>query len=201
MNLKRILSLVLAFSIVGAASVWADEIVKYKSNVNVFVNGEELSAPGILLEMDGETKTMLPTRDIADVLQAMVKWDDEAKTVHIYKPNVHISLTTKNEDGSYGIFGTAFYQSHINFYIFTQIDSLKTNIQNLRFEVLNPYGDIEFESEHELDGEEEEMLWFRTPVNIHLNYLGEYKVRVFMKPEGQEDYSLVSEKGFESKQK
>lgn len=200
MKLKRLFLLVLAFTLIGSASVWADEAIKYRNKVNVIVNGKALSAPGVLLEIDGVAKTMLPTRDIADILQAMVVWDDETKTVNIYKPNVHITLTTQNKDGSYGTFGSVYYQSNIDFYIFTQIDSLRTKIQNLKFEVLDPYGDIVFESEHELDSADEE-LWFRTPVSMKFQYLGKYKVRVYMKPEGQQQYSLVSEKVFESKQK
>jgi hypothetical protein len=204
MKFRRIFLLILAFIVVGTASAFADEAVEMYSGskVKVIVNGKTLKAPGLLLNVDGESKTMLPTRDIADILQAMVQWDDKNQTVSIYKPNVHIALSTQNKDGSFGTFGTVYYQSKSDFFIFAQLDSLMTNIQALKFQIVDPYGDSVYESEHELQGEEEDMVWFRTPnINMEFKYLGKYKVKIFMKPETENKYFLVSEKVFQSRQK
>lgn len=204
MKARRIFLLILAFIVVGTASAFADEATEmYKgSKVKVVVNGKTLKAPGILLTVDGESKTMLPTRDIADILQAMVQWDQQNQTVSIIKPNVHIALTTSNKDGSFGTFGTVYYQSKSDFSIFAQLDSLKTNIKSLKFQIVDPYGDAVYDKEFELEGEEEDLVWFRTPtISLEFKYMGNYKVKMFMKPEGVDKYSLVSEKAFQSRQK
>lgn len=202
MKLKRIVLLVLAFALAGTAVAFADEAAEmYKgSKVKVTVNGKPLNAPGILLNVDGESKTMLPTRDIADILQAMVQWDEKKQSVNIYKPNVHIALTTKDKDGTIGMFGSVYYKNQYDFYIFAQIDNLTTDIQAMKFEIVDPFGNVVYEKKHELEGIESEMLWVRSPVSMKFDYLGNYKARVYMKPAFENQFFLVSEKVIESKQ-
>ena len=74
--------------------------------------------------MEQSGQVMLPLRDIADTLQAIVDWDAKSQTVRMYKPNVHIFLSTRNNDGSFGTFGKVFHRETHNFFIFAQIDSL-----------------------------------------------------------------------------
>lgn len=198
---KLLLPLCVLF-VIGAGTVWADDVYEwYKAKeVRITINGEELSSKGLLVEDEnGDSTTMLPLRDIADALQAMVKWDEASQTVHLYKPNVHIFLSTMNKDGSFGTFGRVYYKEKHNFIIFSQIDSLEADVSALKFEILDPNGNRVYEHEQTLDVKNENTIWVKSPnISLEFMHLGEYKVKLFMKPEGDDAYHLVSEKVFQS---
>lgn len=205
MKVRRILGLVLLFSLIGTASVVANDAYEwYKGRlVKVAVNGTTLATEGVMLQMNGEGKTMLPLRDIAGTLQAMLKWDEASQTVHLYKPNVHISLTTAFRDGTFGTFGKVFHRQTYDFVIFAQIDSLKTAINSLKFEVVDPSGKMVYEHVQQMNqGKVEEMLWVKSPnINLEFKQQGVYTVKVYMKLDETSKYDLVSEKAFVSEAK
>jgi hypothetical protein len=203
MKLKRIILLVLAFVLVGTASAFADEAVEmYKgSKVKVVVNGETLDVPGILLTVDGKSKTMLPSRDVADKLQAMVYWDDATRTVYISKPNVHITLTQPLKDNVIGMFAQVYYKNHYDFVVFTQMDNLPKNIRAVKFEITDPYGQVVTEGEHIFESYPGKMYWLPFKASMKFDYVGTYKVKVYMKSDAEDRYFLVSEKLLESTQK
>jgi hypothetical protein len=202
MKVKRLIVFVLILALSGTATAFSSDIYEwYKGkNVKIMVNGEELDTQGVMIQFENEVKTMLPLRDIANTLQAMVKWDEEEQTVHLYKPNVHISLTTQFKDGTLGTFGKVFHRQKFDFFIFAQIDSLLTPIESLKFEIVDPLGRMVYEHEHLLSRQETgDVLWVRSPnINLEFRQLGDYIVKVYMKLDKNNNYDLVSEKVFNS---
>lgn len=199
MRLKKVLLLMLVFTLISAATIWANDTYERFSGkrVTVYVNDKEIKSSGLLMQHDG--RVMLPLRDIAGALQSLVKWDGTTQTVHIFKPNVHIFLSTMNKDGSFGTFGKVAHKQKHDFFIFSQIDSLASGIHSIKFDILDPTGKRVYEHEHLLNGQNDDVLWVRTP-NIRLEFAhqGEYKVMMFMKLEEGDSYQLVSEKVFHS---
>lgn len=204
MRLKRVILLTAVFIVLGTLTVIASESYeRYRAKkVNVFVNGQEAGSQGLLVQMGNEAKTMLPLRDIASALQAIVEWDEDTGTVNIYKPNVHIFLSTPNQDGSFGTFGTVYYRQKHQFNLFAQIDGLTTPIRALKYEIVDPKGESIYNHELEFDRVTSSTEWLKTPlINHEFKHLGEYKARVYMQIEKDKPYDLVAEKGFHSIEK
>jgi hypothetical protein len=196
MKFKRILLLILVFIIFGAATAFANDSFEwYKGkSVKVVVNGKELSSPGLLI--DG--KTMLPLREIANTLQAIVNWNDNTQTVKIHKPNVHLSLVQMGRNNSFTPFGQVIHKTKYDFHIFTQVDSITTKVHSFKITIVDPKGETLYTYEDVLK-EQKENIWIGTDkINLEFKELGKYTVKVFMKVDQAEDYSLVSEKTFPS---
>lgn len=195
------LILVIGFLTFGVVSVWASDTYEWYRGkpISVFVNDKPVDARGLLIQTGDEGRVMLPLRDIADTLQAMVSWNAELQTVRMYKPNVHIFLSTMNKDGSFGTFGKVYHQEKHDFFIFTQIDSLVKEVHSLKFEIVDPQGRKVYEHDHVLDGNTEDVLWVRTPnIQLEFAHLGEYKVKLYMSMSADSPHHLVSEKVFHS---
>lgn len=202
MRIRRILLLSMAFIIFGAVTVLANDSFQwYKAkSVKVVVNDKTLKTSGLLMSGDSELKntTMLPVRELAGTLQALVNWDSKAQTVTIYKPNVHISLVQGQGDGPYTVFGQVAHKLKINFKIFAQIDSITTKLHAFKLTIVDPTGQTVYESEKLLK-EKMENIWHATEnINLEFKELGDYTVKVFMKINEKDDYSLVSEKVLQS---
>jgi hypothetical protein len=201
MRWKKLLLLVCLFLLLGAVTVWASDTYEWYRGkpVSVFINDQQVNTRGLLMQMGNDSKVMMPLRDVADMLQAMVTWNADTQTVRMYKPNVHIFLSTMNKDGSFGTFGKVYHKEKHDFFIFTQIDSLVRDVHSLKFEILDPNGKKVYEHEHVLNGTTDDVLWVRTP-NIQLEFAhrGEYKVKLYMKLSASSPYHLVSEKVFHS---
>ena len=196
MKWKRLMLLILVFSMVGAVTVFADDAFEWYQGkkVKVIVNDTQLKSPGLLI--DGTT--MLPAREVAENLQAMVRWNGSTQTVTIDKPNVHISLLQEFKNGSFGTFGQVIHKNKYDFHIFTQIDSLKTELYSYKITIVDPYGNTQYTYEDELK-QQKENLWIGTPnINLEFKHIGKYTVKFFMKTDAKGDYSLVSEKVFPS---
>ncbi|MFS1513358.1 stalk domain-containing protein [Chengkuizengella sp. SCS-71B] len=195
MKFKRTFLLIIGLSILGAATVAADSKIKQYSGkeISVEVNGELLSKPALNIE----GTTMLPVRDITNILQAMVEYNAATDTVSIYKPNIQVSLLTRLKDGQFGTFGTVPKNNENEFFIFTQIDTLLTDIDSLKYEIIDPAGSIVYNyTEPDLTDQEENM-WLYTPnIKFTAKLTGEYTVNVYMKLTGSKEYSLVGQKVF-----
>ncbi len=188
--------LTLMFIIVGAVTVAANDSFEwYKGkSVKVVVNGKELRSPGLLIN----GRTMLPLREIADTLQAIVQWNGTTQTVNIHKPNVHISLVQMGRNNSFIPFGQVFHRSKLDFYVFTQVDSLSTKVHSFKITVVDPNQKTIYEYNKVLN-ENKENMWIGTDnISVVFEELGRYTVKVFMKVDERDDFSLVSEKMFPS---
>ena len=61
--------------------------------VKVIVNGNEISFPDAQPFIDGNGRTQVPVRFIAEAMQAQVEWDSATRTVHIERGRIALSMT------------------------------------------------------------------------------------------------------------
>jgi|HigsolmetaAR203D_1030402.scaffolds.fasta_scaffold00632_23 hypothetical protein len=200
MKAKRVLIIFLLLALCGATAAYANDAYDYfrGKKIKVTVNGQTLKTNGVLTVVDNESKVLLPVREIANQLHAIVKWDESTQTVSIIKPNVHIWLTVSNKDGSFGTFGIVDHGSKLDFNIFVQMDNIKSGIHGLRFEIVDPYNNVVYESEKAYDGKNGGIEWLQVPVSMEFKYLGSYRVKMYMKDDPKGEYYLLSEKVFNS---
>lgn len=201
MRMSRVLTLVLSFSLLGAAgavasSIWGD--FEGYPKAKVLINDWEKSFD------DGETpaflikgRAVLPVRAISDSLNALVKWDNASKTVAIYKPNVHI-IVAKKVDNDYSIkqpFGGVKKGDQLDFAVFAQVDSLKTPISEFRITIDSPSGQQVAYHEKAVNGGKESF-WYTWPFNVSFDEAGQYTVKFAVNDGG--GYTVVSEKAIVS---
>lgn len=201
MKLKRLLLIVLALSLFSAATVVANDGFDWlkAKKIKLKVNGETLSASGLIANIDKDNKTMIPVDDIANALQAVVKWDEASQTLNIAKPNAHIYLLTPQGGSSEGMFARVYYDETSVFSILVHLDSVQ-EAHSLRFDIIDPADNVVYSSEGRTKEPDAGMIWHRTPKNITMKFkrLGKYTVKVYLKPDEKSDYFLISEKAFES---
>lgn len=206
MRIKRLVILVIVFVLVSAISVFArDAVQSFRGkDVKVYINETQLTKPGILVSEHTSLKntTMLPLREISETLQAIVNWDDKTQSVHIYKPNVHISLIEEIEERRrkvHRIFGQVSHKLNVDFAIFIEIDNITTQVHSVKVEMLDPKGHIVHDEIIETLAEKRNELWVTSRVsNFDFAEVGSYNIKVYMKINENDDYSLVSERMLQS---
>ncbi|MCI3921475.1 copper amine oxidase N-terminal domain-containing protein [Paenibacillus sp. TRM 82003] len=191
MKIRNIALCMLALSLLGGAAAGAEEALQtWKGKkVRVTVNGSELE--GGAIQIDG--RTYLPLSSISNKLQASLNVDASGETVHINKPNVHLLLLTGDKNKPY--FGKV-YQGNHEFYVFAQVDNLKTKVHSIKTAVVDPKGQTVDSQVYKLTEEiKDELLWYSTnPFKIDFKSTGEYTVKFYIKQTEDRDYELVSEK-------
>ncbi len=195
MKLKKFALLASVLFLLSTATVFADDVYGwYKGKkVKVYVNNIELMEPG--LSIDG--KTMVPLRDVAEPLQAMVSWDDATQTARIYKPNVHMFVFEVVKDKITQSFGKVL-KGKYNFIIFTQVDSLYSKAESVKFVIEDPSGTAVTVDEKSIEVQKDNF-WYSTPsITFDFKQTGKYTVKMYMKLEKTENYALVSEKAIVS---
>ncbi|MCM3698431.1 copper amine oxidase N-terminal domain-containing protein [Paenibacillus macerans] len=179
MKWRRVAVLAIAFSLMGGSMLFADAA---SQKVKLLLNGRELEDGGYII--DG--KTYVPLRN----LEGLADYNEETKTVNYYKPNVHMSLSSEE-----GVFGDIKKTGKLKFYVFSQIDNLKTNISAVRVSITAPDGTVKEIQTDEIK-EQRDNFWFRTKdYTYDFKATGQYTVGFYMKPAGGTDFVLVSEKG------
>ncbi|GBF76216.1 hypothetical protein PA598K_04668 [Paenibacillus sp. 598K] len=187
MKFRKIVILLLVLSLWGGTMLFADSA---NQRVRVIVNGSELDDQGLLV--DG--KTYLPLRQIANTLQSLVEWNDSARRVTVYKPNVHMFLFQDKT-----IFGNVTRNSRPTFNVHAQVDSLKVDISAVKVTISDPGGRETLIHEEEVTNQREDF-WLPTKeIRYHFEAAGKYTVRFYMKPAGSGDWAVVSEKTIVSK--
>jgi hypothetical protein len=156
MKAKRLIILTMVFSMVFAATVYADSRWGTYNGfpvAKVLVNDTELKVG------DGEVpafvingSTMLPIRKIAESLQAIVNWNSDTMTANIYKPNVHMFVSEEvkiDKSGKVSSIKSPFsivdQGKTVEFEVIAQVDSLKANTTGFKISIENPDGS-EFDS-------------------------------------------------------
>jgi hypothetical protein len=169
MKFRRLLLLTLIFSLAGAATVFADSVYeKYTAKkITIVLNGVEVDSPGLMVDMGKEqTKTMLPLRDLSKSIGGLVSWNEVTNTVKISKPNVQLSMLLAKDKRPYGAVSKGKY----DIIIFAQVDSLFTEISNLKISIVDPFGS-EIESNIEAVKEQKENFWYMSqPLAINFKY-------------------------------
>lgn len=200
---KRLVVLTMLFTVLGAgiayaSSPWGD--FQGFTKVKVTVNGNEAAAGDVpAFVISG--RAVLPMRDMTDLLQGLLRWDDANKTAEIYKPNVHM-FVAREVSKDYSIkqpFGKVKRGDKIDFVVFAQVDSLKTPVHSFKLELLAPDGSVLRSSDPELLGADKDSFWYPWPfAGVTFDAYGDYKVRFLMKLEEKDGYTVVSEKVIKS---
>ena len=191
MKIRNIAICAIAVSLFGGTAVGAEELFQtFKGKrIPVTINGEAISDGGLVI--DG--KTYIPLQ--SNALQAMVQTD--ANGVHIFKPNVHISLFTSDKLIPF----QSVVQGKWDFIVLAQIDNVKTKVHSLQVAIIDPSGE-KVESQEVPLTEGKDAFWFTSsPIKMEFQKTGQYKVQLLMKPTKEGSYQLLAEKILESKKK
>jgi len=88
MNWKRTVLLILSLGLIGAASVYADDIYETirAKKTTVQVSGKTIS--GYSIQSNG--KLLVPMDELTETMQAFVEHNGDEVTIH--KPNVHLPV-------------------------------------------------------------------------------------------------------------
>jgi phosphoribosylformylglycinamidine (FGAM) synthase PurS component len=198
MRIRNIALWALALSLVGGATVGADELIHtWKGKkIRITVNGNELDGGAVQIE----GKTYVPIRPLSDTLQALIKFDSNTDSVHIYKPNVHLLLFTGDKNAMKP-FGNV-YQGSYEFFVFAQVDNLKTKVHSIKTTVVDPNGQTVESQVYKLSDDIRDVFWYTTSaIKIDFKHTGQYKVKFSIKQTENNDYELLSEKAIISMRK
>ena len=188
MKVRKIVILTVIMTLIFGTAAFANSIGQ---RVRVIVNKTELDDGGVLI--DG--KSYLPLRSLTDTLQALLIWDDSAKKASIFKPNVHMFTMQGNTP-----FGSVPKAGRYKFYVFSQIDNLKVDISAFKISITDPYGELTW-IDSRVSGDKDfpesgkDNFWVRSKeISYEFKPAGKYTIRFWMKPAGEADLQIVSEK-------
>lgn len=196
----RVLTLVLSLSLFGtagtlASSMWGD--YEGFSKIKMVVNDVETQIA------DGDTpaflikgNTVFPVRMLSESLQSLVRWDNNTKTVSIYKPNVHMFVAEKVND-DYSIkspFGRVPKGKKIDFAVFAQVDSMKTPFYSFKIAIETPSGEQAVAPHEKIVNGQKENFWYPWPFSVDFSEAGEYVITFSIKLDEGGDYTVVSKK-------
>lgn len=122
MKWRKVMALVMAFSIMGGTAISAESA---KDQVQLIINGE-VSKDGAVV-IDG--KTYVPIRDF----NGLVNFDPSGGKVVFDQPNVHMFLFKGDT-----VFGNVNKGNKVKFNVFSQIDTLKTDISGVKVAITDP---------------------------------------------------------------
>ncbi|WP_166238236.1 hypothetical protein [Paenibacillus turpanensis] len=194
MKLKKLLISGIVLSFIGTATVFADDALETFTGkrLGFFVDGTDAGVSAV--NIDGTA--MLPMNANRDYLQAIVNMDPTYNTVHVYKPNVHLSLFEVVKD-SMRPFGNVSVGKY-DFVVFAQVDSLKTSIHSFKVDIVDPNGKVVETKSKELT-EQKDNFWYTTPtIRLDFKQTGKYMVKFYMQQTKDGPYSLVSQKAIMS---
>jgi len=181
MRFKKVLVSLLLLSLMGGSVIFADTVI---NKIRVAINGTSLGESGIV--MDGTA--YVPLRQVANNFFAFVTWNDN-KQIDINRPNIHMMTISGST-----IFQAVEKGSTVTFYVLVHGENLTTPISDARMVIVDPTGE-EKEIYAESNPEDVNVFRLRTKdVKYKFSHAGEYKVRLYMKPEKGGDWVLVSEK-------
>jgi hypothetical protein len=196
MKVRKIIILTMVLTLIFGTAVFAESITQ---KLRIVIDKKEYDDAGILVD----NKAYVAVGTLAQSLQALVSWDNEAKKVTIYKPNVHMFLMMDS-----AAFGVVDKNSRIKFRVFSQIDNLKTNITAFKVTISDPYDNvtlIEGRDDKDKDWKEfyypgKDNFWFTTDgFSYQFDYAGKYTIQFWMKIDDNSPMQVVSEKVITSK--
>ena len=187
MRFKKVLVSFILLSLMGGSMIVADTAI---NKIKLSINGSALNDSAIVV--DGTT--YVPLRQAASLFGAFVTWDNN-KQVNINRPNIHMMAV---KDDTY--FQAVWKGSTVTFDVLVQGDSVETPISEIKLVIADPNG-VEKEIYYEANPENVKI--FKLDPNVKVTYefkkSGDYKLRMYMKPEKSNDWVVVSEKVIVSK--
>lgn len=199
MKAKRIVLMIFVFTMMFGASVYADSLwgsYEGYQKVKVRVNGSDLKfgeADVPAFSING--RTVLPLRQTADAMQAMLKWNEKEKTAELYKPNVHMFFAKELGKTDYSLikpFSKVDHGNTVSFVAFIQIDNLKISPKSFKLTIIDPKGKEVGEPVVVPMEDAKETFWFTWLYKVNFDQTGDYTVKFAFENNG--DYAVVSEK-------
>ncbi|MEK4062734.1 MULTISPECIES: copper amine oxidase [unclassified Paenibacillus] len=179
---KRVLAALCVTMISGGTMLYA---APGKPDIAVYLNNVLQKQAG--LSVEGET--YLPAQQLVGGLQALMFWDESAKAVRVYKPNVNIALL----DDQGKIFGKVRSGVSNKFSVLVQVDSLKTDISDLKIIISDPEGKTENIDAASVK-DKKDSFWFKSAeFSSTFNAKGNYKIQVYLKDTTSKEWAVVSE--------
>lgn len=192
MNWKRTVMLTLLLAFVGTAAVYADNIYESIRAKKVTVKMNDQALDSRSYEVRGDV--LVPLDEIAESLQAIVLYD--GNQVNIYKPNIHMSILAHTKNGV-DLRSTVNHGERLKFNIRAEGESLGLDIENMKFEIVNPKGVVVHEEIVAASDDVKENPTFISHTGEISHYFfvqGKYTFKAYMKLEGSNEYHLVSKK-------
>ncbi len=196
MKMRRVALMILAFSLVGAGSVFANSAYeKYNAKkISVHLNGTAIETPGLIVDFGKESRSMAPVRELAQSFGAIVNYNETEGTLNLVRPNVQLSMHTVMENVSlsepFGIISKGKYNKLA---LLAQVDSLTVPVHSLRVTIIDPF-DVEIERIDKPVEKQQENFWLKLmPLEINFKYTGDYKVNFQIKSTADSEYVQVSQ--------
>jgi hypothetical protein len=194
MKFKRMIILILMLSLIGTATVFANELGR---TINLNINGKKVNSSAFSVD----NRSMVPIGEVSGSLGLITKWNAFTQTLDIYKPNVHITLyDAKNfkVDSFNRITGSPFgivYEGSQSFAVHAQIDNLLTEIHSFQITITDPGDKTVYSSpEEKLKGYRESLWYLIRSINIDFAETGKYTVNFLVKPTENSEFIAVSQK-------
>lgn len=179
MKWTKVLVLVMAFSTLGGSVLSAE--ASSQEPVKLIINGQEVKEGGYVI--DGTT--YVPIRDF----NGLVSYDSSTGKVQFEQPNVHIFLFKGDT-----VFGNV-NKGKLKFNVFSQIDSLTTDIVAVKIAITDPDGNVKDIQTQEITGKQKDNFWFRTyDFTYDFSKAGKYRVGFYIKETPTSSFKLISEK-------
>lgn len=179
---KRVLAAAALLMISGGTMLYA---APGKNEIAVYLNNVLQKQSGILSEGDG----YLPAKQLAENVQALLSWDESAKAVRIYKPNVNLALL----DDQGKIFGKVRSGVSNTMTVLVQVDNLKTDITDLKIVITDPLGKTK-NIDNQAIKEKKESFWFKSAeFTDSFTEKGNYKIQVYLRDAASKEWFNVSE--------
>ena len=186
--MKKAAVAALALLVLGGGAVVADTAYQ---KAKVYYNKRLQDEDALLVN----GKVYADVQSLSPALQAFVQWDEAGGKLTIDKPNVHMILL----DEENGMFGKV-KRSTGKFTVYAQVDNLNTKLSEYKITLTDPYDrDTVIDGRTESDEDfkkfaDSREFWIRSKLTaFEFKSIGEYKVRLWMKPVGGK-LQLVSEK-------
>lgn len=194
MSIRRVVALTLIIMFACSLPAWADDVYDYfkAKKIIVTVNGIQSEEAGLLTD---QGKVLLPLRDIAGTLQAIVKWDNKKQEVNIFKPNVHVFPISQVNDEIVPFANV--FKGKNDFYLWTQVDSLQTEINAIKLAITDPDNEkvYEYVVEYTKDRPSQEEFWLTTrQISLNFKQHGKYTIHVLMQTEKDGEFDLVAQR-------
>ncbi|WP_379154356.1 hypothetical protein [Paenibacillus sp. sgz5001063] len=156
-----------------------------KSDIAVYLNNVLQKQSGLL----SEGEPYLSMEQLPENLHALMFWDESAKEVRIYKPNVNMVLL----DDQGKIFGKVRSEESSTFSVLVQVDHLRTEISDLKITITDPLNKTAT-IDNQAIKEKKESFWFKSAeYSYAFKEKGNYMIQVYVKDSSSKSWSIVSE--------
>ncbi|XID95275.1 hypothetical protein ACF3MZ_12490 [Paenibacillaceae bacterium WGS1546] len=190
MKARKIVLAIAVLTLAFGGVAYADTVTQ---KLRVLVN-KKWEAGSEAVVADG--KTYISSQVVSDKLHAIVLREDGR--VSVFRPNVHMVTSSGST-----IFADV-KKGDVKFNTFIQVDSLKTDISELKLTIANPYGDETLLDQRKTgdadfpDGKND--FWItKADITYKFDKVGPYTIRFAVKPAGESSFQVISEKTINSK--